>query len=271
MGSCDHGTDRSKKAFPAASTDSMEPGPQKWASGTRAARSLWKRECKLPIRVPPLKAMSPEIKKNVAWVYVVLAASVSCIVLTYLMGRFLSVWIFTPVLLLPVAGALVCCVLLFASWIRSLFTGRHPLGKGVLFLLGIFFTFGGWAIIGYFRLEHRGFDDFARAMLTPGEWRELARASQEQMKLADGSREHEVPSHVGAIVDPKSGRPVPHGKLPEDTRLWVTTDRVTFIWGSALTTHRTIVVYNHPPEKLPEGAPRPSFIADDIATWFLPH
>jgi len=216
------------------------------------------------------------MKKNIAWTVAAVAAFASFMVLPYLEGRSNDWWVIPPLIpadLLPPLVLLISCIALLASWLRSLFPPaqptpdkRHRVAKGLLFLLSALLLGGTFFLPAPAQFFHRGFNVYARTVLTPEEWRQIARYAQAHpipVKDTPGVATNSPSEDEIEALHAALRSETPFRKLDRHPRIWVDGENTDIYWGGALVGHRYVVVMAHPGGE--KGDTR--FVAEDIVTY----
>jgi hypothetical protein len=221
------------------------------------------------IAIPSQPSWFVQTGKNIAWTVIALAAFAARVVMPYLEGRSNDWWAIPPLLpaeLLPMLLLLVSGGVLLGSAIHSLFTGRQRLTKVLMAGLSVFLFRASFEVEGG-KLFHRGFSDYARNVVTPEEWREMARFSQAHVKRMDGFLGNAAHLDVYRDFRDKPTTATAFGKFHYPPRIFADPGATCFVWGGPLSGHRYVVVFTEKRGEIPSDAFSGAFIAEDIVTY----
>jgi len=219
--------------------------------------------------------------KSIIWTVLAVGAFAASMVVPYLEGKANDWWTIPPLFpadILPLLGMPISCVVLLGSWIRSFFPPAQPeppvkpipgkryrVTKGLLFLVSALLLSGRFFLPGPAEFFHRGFTQYARTVLTPDEWRQIALYARDHpipMKENSGAADSFSSESDDEALQAALRSATPFRKLPRYTRIWVSLDTVYIYWGGALVGHRNVLVMPNPSiEKSDAG-----FVAEDIMT-----
>lgn len=107
------------------------------------------------------------------------ACFVSRLAIPYFAGRSNSLWF--PADILPAFLCFIICVVLLWEFAVSVVSKRHTVAVGLMFLIAVVCSGAGF-LVRSAAIFQRGFARYARTVLTPDEWRSIARFVQEHIK-----------------------------------------------------------------------------------------
>lgn len=207
------------------------------------------------------------MKTPLIWISIAALSFLMGLVMPYFEGRTNSWWIVPPLLpaeLIPVLSLLASFFALFVLLVDAIIFRRHRLPIVSLFVLSFALLVGRIFIIPA-DIFHRGFHSFAQHTLTDEEWRAIARFAQLHISPECGFwrwRDND-PSLLTEFCASTNIE-----KLGSRFAIFVHPTYTEITWGSALTGHRSVVVFTGTDTSFPKrNNPMPLFLANDIATY----
>jgi hypothetical protein len=203
------------------------------------------------------------MKKTIATFIVCMLSAFSIPILSYLEGRFNTVFAIPPMLpaaVVPVLIILICLIIFLFLWQQSFLKRKNRLITSILIGVSILTLFLSYKIMSL-PLCGFGLRDYAKNIMSPQDWHILAQQSKEIIGVGStyyGPQKiiFEKEKHQAKWEQLVSTTKI--GKLDAHTMIFVTPVSVEFCWGGALVGHRYIIVYYNENSPLGSGELRMS-------------
>jgi len=193
------------------------------------------------------------------------------LVMPYILGRINSDWLalpFLPAVVIPLLLMFFGSVALFAFSIRACLTGLHISATISMFIASVALFLASFEVPKA-DLFQRGFNDYARTILTADEWRQIAGFAQSHFQPGVrfwGPYVHE--SDTNNALLPAFNAATPIQKLGTTYSIFVSPKTTEIFWGGALTGHRGVVVFSgQHPSSQDFNYSDLTFVTNDIATY----
>jgi hypothetical protein len=217
---------------------------------------------------------SSQVGIRVIWTVFAIISFILALVMPYCEGRTNSLWIVPPTIIpadiLPMFWLFLSCIVLFVLCIRSLLARRHVMITSLMFLVSLLF-FCSWFKVRPADIFQRGFNNYAKNVLTAEEWRSIAKFAQTNLPP-----EGMLPGPRKNLWDVKENGPLWSAlcavtqiqKLDPSLTIYAHTGQTEIVWGGTLVGHRGVIVFASKADAAQDPSNyQTSFIADDIVTF----
>lgn len=226
------------------------------------------------MRTPAIRNTRPRqmiatigIKKQMGWACIGIFSFLSELLMPFIEGRFNMPMSPVSLLFLPLL-LISCCVLLLVlvRAVKAHLNSTRTAGMLAVCSLLLVSSFA----IPRAELFHRGFNQYARGVLTPEEWRSIARLAQSNLPpdgRLPGPKKNLWNENEHRALWSQFSSTTQIQKLDSHLMIFVHPGSVSIVWGGALAGHRGVTIHTSKTSATDDRKKSQDwFIAEDIST-----